>query len=271
MGNWQSFIYAISAKSDGLWPPKLSPFGQHIIEIELALKDPTLAWQKGEMARCVDLLEASPVLADYLWPEVLSKLRNATTIEEVTTARLLVMLDIFLSCLACWDTQAKVDGYVERPMFGDIFPGLNAETIKQPNHLFFSWLSEYSGAKRNLSSKIIQVTKPASETSDDSIKRQLRRWKSGKGFPSDDVLDALFRNIYGARVHEKTDANHKHWALCWSMAGATKRINFLMPLLTPLSKITDLVFPFGHTSIQEWRESRYRHWYEHWLPLQEPR
>ena len=142
-------------------------------------------------------------------------------------------MEIQLSWLACWDAQFQVDGYATEPMLNHVFPNLSEEKITQPNALFFRWLEEYSGLKRKLSTKIAQVTKLAAETSDDSIKRQLRRWKSGKGFPSDDVLDALFRNIYGSRTHEKTDKNRKHWALCWSMAKATKRINFLMPLLAP--------------------------------------
>lgn len=251
--------------------PDLAPLGKHVVEIERALVEPTLAWQKDEYARCADLISAAPVLSGYLWPEVIAKIRNATTQQEVLEARLFVALEIQLSWLACWDAQFQVDGYATEQILSHIFPNLSEEEITQPNALFFKWLAEYSGTKRKLSTKIVQVTKLAAETSDDSITRQLRRWKSGKGFPSDDTLDALYRNLYGERAHQKSDQNRKHWALCWSMAKATKRINFLMPLLAPMARITSPGFPFGYTSIQEWRESRYRHWYEHWLPLLEAR
>lgn len=271
LGLWAMYLYGRAMEPGMDWPPKLAPLGDHVIDIERALVEPTLAWQKEEYSRCADLISAAPVLSGYLWPEVIAKIRNATTQQEMLEARLFVALEIQLSWLACWDAQFQVDGYATEPMLNHLFPDLSTEEITQPNALFFKWLAEYSGMKRKLSTKIVQVTKLASETSDDSIKRQLRRWKSGKGFPSDDVLDALYRNIYGPRAHEKTDKNRKHWALCWSMAKATKRINFLMPLLAPMARITGPGFPFGHTSIQEWRESRYRHWYEHWLPLLEAR
>lgn len=269
LGHWAIYLYGRTIEPGMDWPPKLAPLGNHVIEVERALVEPTLAWQKDEYARCADLISAAPVLSGYLWPEVISKIRNATTKQEVLEARLFVALEIQLSWLACWDAQLQTDGLATEPMLTHLFPDLSSEKVAQPNALYFRWLEEYSGTKRKLSTKILQVSKVAAETSDDSIKRQLRRWKSGKGFPSDDVLDALYRNLYGPRAHEKTDKNRNHWAMCWSMAKATKRINFLMPLLAPMARIVSPGFPFGCTSIQEWRESRYRHWYEHWLPLLE--
>ena len=64
-------------KPDEAWPPDLAPLGKHVIEIERALVEPTLAWQKDEYARCADLISASQVLSGHLWPEVIAKIRNA--------------------------------------------------------------------------------------------------------------------------------------------------------------------------------------------------
>lgn len=266
LGFWTCYIYSQSIKPGGNWPPKLSALGQHFIEIEHALKEPTLAWQQDDMARCADLIENSPVLAACLWPEVISKLRSATTVEDVTGARLMVMLELFLSYMACWDAQTQADGYAEQSIFSDLFPDFSAEKIKQPNAIFFDWLETYTGTKHKLASRMHQISKPASDTDIGSTKRQLRRWKSGAGFPSWDVCDALFRNLYGDEAMEKDSPRRKDWTVSWSKVMATKRINFLMPILAPLSQVRGTYLPFGHETVQEWREIRYQHWYRHWLP-----
>lgn len=264
LGLWQIYFYSLSYKTGDEWPPKVSPLGRRFIEIEEALKEPTLAWQRDDMARCADLLESSSVLAAYLWPEVVFRLRNATSVEEVTSARAMVMLELYLSAFAYQDAQMRVNGHAGQSMFGDLFPDFSAENIDEPNALFFDWLETHTGTKHKLASLVHQISKPAADADIESSKRQLRRWKQGKGFPSYEVLDALFRNLYADKAKDEKD-----WALSWSMATATKRINFLMPILAPLSKSRERSFPFGHDTIQEWREARYLYWYMYWLPLLE--
>lgn len=267
MGAWQIFFYSQSLKRDGDWPPKLPPFGQHFIEIEQALKEPTMAWQQDDMARCANLLKASRVLAPYLWPEVIGRLRDATTVGEANAARGMVMLEFYLSFLACLDAQVQVDGYAEESLFEVIFPDFSVERAKQPNALFFTWLADYSGEKATLASKIHQINKPARDTSIDSTKRQLRQWKNGGSFPSLDMLDALYRNLYGDKARDPDNPRHKDWELSWRMAVATKRIRFLCTILLPLRGFREPTFPFCHQTVQEWRESRYPHWYRYWLRL----
>lgn len=265
IGFWACYIYSMSFKDGDQWPPEVTPLGQHLIEIEQALKEPTLAWQRHDMNRCVDLLGDSPILATYLWPEVVSKLRNATSAEEVSVVRGMVMLEIFLSWIACWDARIQSCGNSTQSMFGDLFPDFSAKIVRQPNALFFDWLEAYTGKKHKLASQIHQISKRAKDTDIASTKRQLRRWRSGAGFPSVDVLDAMFRDIYGDRAQEDGNVRRKDWDLSWSMAMATKRINFLMPILAPMSKFREPSFPFGYETVQAWRESRYKHWYSHWL------
>jgi len=264
LGLWQCYFYSLSYKAGGEWPPRVSPLGRRFIEIEEALKEPTLAWQRDDMARCADLLESSSVLAAYLWPEVVFRLRNATSVEEVTSARAMVMLELYLSAFAYQDAQIRVNGHAGQSMFGDLFPDFSAENIDEPNALFFDWLETYTGTKHKLASFVHQISKPAADADIESSKRQLRRWKQGNGFPSYEVLDALFRNLYADKAKDEKD-----WALSWSMATATKRINFLMPILAPLSRFREGSFPFDHDTIQEWRKERYLHWYMYWLPLLE--
>lgn len=269
MGYWECHLYSRAMKPDSTWPPHLTPFGRHIVEIERALVEPTLAWRENDFVRCADLIESAPSLSGYLWPEVIAKIRNATTQQQINESRFLVSLEIQLSWLACWDAQLQVDGYADRPILECLFPNFNAENIKHPNALFFEWLACYSKTSSKLASRIDQISKPAGYSDIATSRRQLRRWKSGGGFPSIDVLDSLFRNLYGDRAREKADPNRRNWDLCWTMAMACKRIGFLMHILTRLSKVQGPVFPFGHTSVQDWRESRYGHWYEHWLSLLE--
>lgn len=266
LGHWETYIYSLSFKPNGSWPPELSPQGRHFIEIERDLREPTLAWQRKDMARCAEFLESSQVLAPYLWPGVISKLCSATTPAEVTSARGMVMLELFLSSIACWDAQVQVNGFADESVFCSLFPDFSSEEIKHPNATLFDWLETYTSTKGKLAQKVLQISKPAADTDIGSTKRQLRRWKSGAGFPAFDVWDALFRNLYGDNAGDKDNPGRKDWVLSWSMVMATKRINFFMPILAPLSRIHGPYFPFGHETLQEWRHNRYPHWYRDWLP-----
>ena len=271
LGLWYVHIHAVSRKPDGIWPPKLSPLGQHFVAIEQALREPTLAFRRDNMSKCVELLESSKVLAPYLWPEVIAMLRRATTTEEKTAARGMVMLELYLCCLAGLDAQLQAEGCAKQPSFEALFPDFAAEKMKHPNALFFTWLANHTGTKTRLVDQVYQINKRAGDTDIESTKRQLRRWRSGKGFASDDTLHALFRNLYGDKARERDHARHNDLILSWSMVAATKRINLLMPILLPLRGFREPSFPFGHQTVQEWRESRYPHWYRYWLPLFEKR
>ena len=181
------------------------------------------------------------------------------------------MLELYLSCLASWDAQVQAKGCATQASFHSLFPDFSCEQPQHPNALFFAWLADHSGSKKKLAHHIHQINKQARDADIDSARRQLRRWKSGKGFASDDMLDALFRNLYSDRAIERENAKHKDWRLSWSMVSATKRIIFLMPILLPLRSVREPLFPFGHQSVQEWRENRYPYWYDYWLPRWEKR
>jgi len=269
MGSWQSYIYGCAKKGD-LWPPKLTPIAQYFVDVEEALREPTKAWIKGDLARCADLLEASPVMALCLLPGATDRLRNAVTVEQITGFRAMVMLELMLTYIAASDAQATVDGLSDKPEFDGLFPNLLAEQLSEPNVLFFDWLAEYSGAGTKLVNLIPQINKPAMDFDIDSARRQLRRWKSGEASPSLDVLDAIFRKLYGDKAKEKGNPRRKDWDLSWFKATATRRINFMMKIIGPLSRLREPVFPFGFETFQDWRANRYGHWYRYWLPLLKP-
>lgn len=271
-GGWRSYIYSqyIKEIKGDQRPPKVSRIGQHLIDIEEALKEPTLAWQQSDFALCADLLAACSVLAPYLWPGALDTLRNAVSVKQVTTLRCMVMLEIMLSLIAAWDAQVQLDGFAAEASFERLFPDLSANELIQPNALFFDWLEFYSGVGSNLPAYIPQISKPEKNFDIGSAKRQLRRWKSGDTFPSFYVLDAMLRKLYGDKASEKNNPRRNDWYLSWLMASATRRINFMMGILEPLRHHREPVFPFGHKTVQEWRESRYPHWYRFWLPLLQP-
>lgn len=269
LGQWRSYIYGRVMEGDQ-WPPKLNAFAQHFVDIEEALKEPTIAWQSDDLVQCADLLECSRILSLYLWPGAVNRLRNAVSIEQITALRAMVMLELMLSFIAALDAQATVNGFSAKPEFDGLFPDLSAEKLSQPNFLFFDWLAAYSGTGTPLTSFIPQINKPAKDFDIDSAKRQLRRWKSGESFPSLDVLDAMFRKLYGDKAKEKGNPRRKDWCLSWMVATATRRINFLIEIVAPLSQFREPVFPFGFETVQEWRASRYSHWYRYWLPLLKP-
>lgn len=269
MGSWKCFIYA-SAKKGETWPPKLNAIAQHFIDVEEALKGPTNAWREDDLERCADLLEAAPIMDMYLWPGALERLRNAATIEQLTGLRAMVMIELMLNLIAAIDAQVTVDGLSAKPEFDGLFPDLSAEQLSEPNALFFDWLADYSGAGSNLASFIPQINKAAKDFDIGSARRQLRRWKSGDAFPSVDMLDAIFRKLYGDKAKEKGNPRRNDWGLSWFKATATRRINFMMGIIGPLRRYRVPLFPFGFETAQDWRASRYLHWYRYWLPLLKP-
>jgi hypothetical protein len=119
--------------------------------------------------------------------------------------------------------------------------------------------------QKSLASKMHQISKQKKNTDIESSKRQIRRWKRGKGFPSVDVLIDLFTGLYGNEVWEINSKKNSKGLLSWEMAMATKRINFLMPILSPLIQLDRPALPFGHRTVQSWRKNRYKHWYSYWL------
>lgn len=266
MGLWRIYLYARAMKSADDWPPKLGFLANHVASLETALADPTKAANAGDFKRCAALLSSAPEMAGYMWPEALVKIESATSSEDIQTTRMMVALEIQLSWLAYWDAELQASGLALEPMLGELFPDFDSEKDEYPNAKFLAWLARYSGEK-NLASHLCPLSKPERDLDIGSAQRQIRSWRSGKGFPSFDLLENLFHSIYGKQSHDEKNVNHEDWLLSWSMAKATKRINFLLPILSALNPVRAKVFPFGHESVQEWRESRYRHWYEHWLPL----
>lgn len=269
LGSWQCYIYGCASKGDP-WPPKLNPIAQHFVDVEEALKEPTKAWIEDDLERCADLLEAAPIMDMYLWPGAVERLRNAETIEQLTGIRAMVMIELMLNYIAAFDAQATVDGLSTKAEFDGLFPDLSGKQKREPNALFFDWLADYTGTGTNLASFIPQINKPAIDFDIGSARRQLRRWKSGGAFPSLDVLDAMFRKLYGDKAKEKGNPRRKDWGLSWFKATATRRINFMMGIIGPLSRFRGPVFPFGFETVHDWRASRYQHWYRYWLPLLKP-
>jgi len=263
-GPWKYYLYSLHIKPNDRELPKLPLLERHLIDVEEELKGPTLAWRKKDMKKCVDLLEQSHILADYLWPEVLCQLRNAHTDKEVLGARGMVMLEIMLSFIANLDAQWQIEGFSNQSICENLFPNFDLEEPVHPNKLYFEWLERFSNEK-SLASKMHQIDKHEKDTDIASTKRQIRRWKSGKGFPSKDVLIDLFTGIYGDKSWDKNSKENRDAKLSWEMAMITKRINFLMPILSPLSQADTTTFPFDYKTVQSWRKNRYQHWYSCWL------
>lgn len=268
-GTWQAFIGGVLTNKDGQFS-KISLLAQHIIDIENALKEPTQAWRQGDMNRCANLLEESSLLQNYVWSDAIKKLRDATTQEEIIIIRGMVMLELYLSYLACCDAQLKVDGFASKSMFDGLFPDFSADEIQHPVALFFKWLESYSeNSEKKVVDCIQQPSKKAADRDDGSVKSQFRRWKRKGKIPFFDTRYALFTKLYA----DKAEHGKKEIYLSECMAMVTKRIQFLMPILKPISKCNpeeqQKHLPFQCASVQKWRERRYQHWYQYWRALLE--
>jgi hypothetical protein len=256
-GYWYAFIYGSNIHENGA--PSL--LAKHVVDIEKELTEPTQAWRENDMTKCADLLtSACPTLSNYLWPEFIEGIRTASTDEQILRWRVMVTLELYLSFLAHNDSRLQFEGLTKQSMFCNLFPDISAPKSKHPNALFFDWLASYSGVKEKLADLISQPNKPSKDNDIESIKRALRRWRSGERFPSSDVLDDLFQKLFDSK-HESMRC------VSWEMASATKRINFLMDILSLMNNMLDIekYLPHQHNSIQSWRENRYPHWYQYWL------
>ena len=269
IGLWQCYFYSRSTEGDH-WPPRLNAIQQHFVDVEEALKAPTEAFRKNDLARCARLLDASAVMALYLWPGAIEQIRSATTSEQGTPVRAVVMLELMLNYIAAHDAQVTVIGLSAKPEFDGLFPDFPADQSSTPTARFFNWLADYSGAGKYLATYIPQISKPAKDFDLGSARGQLGRWKRGGAFPSNDVLDAIFLRLYGERAWEDASSRHKEWALSWAKAYATRRIDFLVEIVGVLRRVCGPAVPFGFETHQDWRANRYLHWYRYWLPLLKP-
>jgi len=262
-GQWETYLTGRNGKPGGILPVEHSLLGQHVIELEKALVEPTKAFHAKDFAGCAEILKSSQVVARHLWPEVLEGFRTATDEMSVLHLRALVSLEIQFSCLAYQGAQLTAHGVPEDTMSSVLFASFEDET---DNSRYFDWLATYSGAGANLAASVPQLSKAAKDFDLASAKRQLRRWKNGNGFPSRDVLEGLFQSLFGDLARNKDDPNYSKWITSRIMTGGYKRAMFVRPILRAL-KQHPMRLPSGHRSIDEWKEARCAHWYRHWASL----
>lgn len=255
-GSWNAFFAGI---------PNPSPRFLHILEIEKELKAPTLAFQRKEMQACCDLLKTScPCIGKHLDEDVFSVLKSIQDPKEFLPYRVMVMLDIQLSLLAYTESIMPPDIDLRR-----FFPDFKADKFVHPNARFFLWLEEQARSKKRLLSYIIQSSNKLKEENgdEDSVEREYRRWKSGEVMPSYDLLDALFRKLYGS-AKQKTEAEQKIEIAC-EIYYAIKRLDLFF--ITFFEKAREnnvgVLVHSGYDSIQGWLEGRYDYWLQHWRSI----
>jgi hypothetical protein len=266
-GQWEWFFYGMTIKEGrDIRDVNFSSISLRIIELERALKKPTKVFLKNKMTLCAELLETSPVLSGYLWPEAIETIRMAESkdAKEVVFVRLMVMLEIFLSCLANLDCQIQIDLMPHEFFVDKIFPDFSSEKKVFPIVLFFDWIGDYSG--RKICFDDIPIVNQCTKDGDVlcSQNREWYRWKSGDKFPSDEKMKGLFRSLFGNAAENVDHPRHKDWRLSWTMLEITKRINVLSKILFLLSIKKNVIWPFWYKSAQKWRESRYEYWRNFW-------
>ncbi|MDH5859196.1 hypothetical protein [Lampropedia aestuarii] len=269
-GSWKCMVYGRYAAT-GTWPPEVSFLAQNMLDLEEALEAPTTAWRNGDLVLCADLLDSSSIASQYLWPGATNIIRHgeAPNDPQVILLRILAMMEIMLSTIAMLDVH-ELDGARDRvqPYSEVLFPDLSDEAAPSANALFFDWLEKFSGQVGCLAKFIPQLSKPRKNLDIDSSKRQLRRWRSGGKFPSNELLDAMFRELYPyANSSQEGFEASIQVRTSQTMVLLTRRINMIQGLVSHLSQIKELVYPFGHSSAQSWRQNRYQHWYRLWLDL----
>ena len=144
---------------------------------------------------CANLLENSPSIRPFLCDNALQQFREARQPNDLIVVRILVAIEIRLSGIAYWDAVlCKQHGFYG-PYFMQFFPKKDGKS-NSVGFNYFDWLAKYSGAERHLAEHFYQLDKPLGDFDLASAKRQVRRWKSGQVFPSNDVMTSCFRSLF---------------------------------------------------------------------------
>ncbi len=269
MGSWAVFQESFRhdmAESQILWT-------QQFIDIERASKDADLHLSEKRYDSAADALSSDPQLRIYLTDRALITLRSATTDGQATMARAAGALEVLLASAARNDVVSRADRKSDESFEWMLSPGPSGAC-----QLGRAWarrvVSELGpGTLEGLLELAQDPSKPHKSFVDHAT---LKRWHSGKTFPSVNKASSLLKVVLTnrkARTDPSTDIDLQMERFGCAL-GSAIRIHKCLELLGLIDgKLRDaghdarLVHLLGHESPSDWARMRYSSWLDHWQSI----
>ena len=261
VGLWGFYLYVLGK----LREDPLHAHEQLIIEIERACVQAATLCNVGQFAEASAVLEADPLMGNFLWPAALKAIATAPNFRGLIAARASVALEVRVSIMACWDVQLQVAaGEPQKSNFAFLLPSPHLRG-KNSVSLLFQWLLERSGV-----STVCALRDDVRLVSSSVDSGTLGAWSRGTNLPKWSYLKLLSDALLGA--DEMDETQRLYWA--------TTYFNFIGYYAEYLSALAMKVAgtpaadslapwpatPFGHDSIESWLQNRYQFWLEFHRP-----
>ena len=258
MGAWEAHLLGAMCNENGTktsWPPS----AQFLCDIERAGRQAEILFDKGQFQAAAEYVANHPLLHRFMSPEVLHGLAQPLHPNDQLTLRIIVAMEIWLSLLALWDTEARLDNIDKKPSYVLQILTQDDEPGKNSVARLFDWLLKASG-----------VESPAALIKDPRLKSfsiqigTLGAWSRGTNFPSTSYGTAIAKALLS-----KADE-----AIFKVLTAAARQLNFLGhvgqhidELVSSLegakaeqAKQVGLGLPFGYDTIEAWVRCRYPIW-----------
>lgn len=258
MGAWEAHLLGAMCNENGTktsWPPS----AQFLCDIERAGRQAEILFDKGQFQAAAEYVANHPLLHRFMSPEVLHGLAQPLHPNDQLTLRIIVAMEIWLSLLALWDTEARLDNIDKKPSYVLQILTQDDEPGKNSVARLFDWLLKASG-----------VESPAALIKDPRLKSfsiqigTLGAWSRGTNFPSTSYGTAIAKALLS-----KADE-----AIFKVLTAAARQLNFLGhvgqhidELVSSLegakaeqAKRVGLGLPFGYDTIESWVRCRYPIW-----------
>ena len=258
IGAWEAHLLGAMCNENGTktsWPPS----AQFLCDIERAGRQAEMLFDKGQFQAAAEYVANHPLLHRFMSPEVLHGLAQPLHPNDQLTLRIIVAMEIWLSLLALWDTEARLDNIDKKPSYVLQILTQDDEPGKNSVARLFDWLLKASG-----------VESPAALIKDPRLKSfsiqigTLGAWSRGTNFPSTSYGTAIAKALLS-----KADE-----AVFKVLTAAARQLNFLGhvgqhidELVSSLegakaeqAKRVGLGLPFGYDTIESWVRCRYPIW-----------
>jgi hypothetical protein len=258
MGMWEAHILGALRDDNGqpiAWPAS----AQFLCDIERASRQATILFDEGQFQAAAQYVVGHSLLRCFMSPESLNGLAQPLHPNDRLTLRTIVAMEIWLSLLALWDTEARLGNIDEKPSYVLQLLTQDDEPAKNSVARLFDWLLKAS-----------KVESSAALIKDPRLKRfsiqigTLGAWSRGTNFPSASYGTAIAKALL-------SDADKATFKV---LTAAARQLNFLGHVGQHIDKLVSslegtkaeqakhlgLGLPFGHDNIETWMRCRYPVW-----------
>lgn len=261
MGAWEAHLLGAMCEENGTktsWPPS----AQFLCDVERAGRHATMLFDEGKFQSAGEFIAIHPLLQRFMSPEVLYGIAQPLHPNDRLTLRIIVAMEIWLSLLALWDTEARLGDIDEKPSY--VLPLLSQddEPAKNSAARLFDWLLKAS-----------KVESPAALIKDSRLQQfsiqagTLGAWSRGTNFPSTSYGTAIAKALL-------SDADQATFKI---LTAAARQLNFLGHVGQHIQTVVGtlqgakaeqarqlgLGLPFGHDTIEAWMGCRYLVWLQY--------